>query len=175
MLSRIYQFIKARPVLKNMLGFGSMFVGAEYTQQTCSKKVWKDDKDPKYDMGAFARYGVFGFLWYPVIYHYWYRWLDARFVGTSVAVITKKVLLDQFAMEPPLLASFYVGMSVMEGKKDVYAECKQKYIPTFITGCVFWLPAMAINFWWMPSSMRVIFVGVCGFTWCNFLCWYKRN
>ena len=38
-----------------------------------------------------------------------YRWLDARFVGTSVATIGKKLLFDQFLMEPPLLTSFYVG------------------------------------------------------------------
>lgn len=31
----------------------------------------KDDKDPNYDVGAFARYTFFGVAWYPIIYHHW--------------------------------------------------------------------------------------------------------
>ncbi|XP_042232043.1 mpv17-like protein [Homarus americanus] len=175
MWKSVSKFFKSRPLVKNMVAYGVMYVGAEWTQQTLLKRVWKNDKDPKYDMGAFSRYAFFGVLWYPVAYHYWYRWLDARFVGTSLAMITKKSLIDQFVMEPPLLASFFIGMSILERKEDIFAEWKQKYIPTFMGGCVFWLPAMALNFWLMPNSMRVIFLGVCTFIWCNFICWYKRQ
>ncbi|KAK3891660.1 hypothetical protein Pcinc_004456 [Petrolisthes cinctipes] len=139
-----------------MVAFGGTYVGAEITQQTLLKKVWRDDKDPNYDTAAFARYTFFGVAWYPIIYHHWYRWLDGRFIGTSLAVITKKSLIDQFVMEPPLLASFYIGMSIMEGKEDILQECSEKYLTTFMSGCAFWLPAMAINFWVVPSSWRVI-------------------
>lgn len=172
---RMRKFFRSRPLLKNMGGFGMLFVGAEWTQQTLLKKVWKVDPDPKYDMEAFKRYSFFGVLWYPVIYHHWYRWLDVRFVGTGVATVGKKIFLDQFVMEPPLLIAFYVGMSIMEGREDVLKECKEKFITTFVSGCVFWLPAMAINFYLLPSSLRVIFVGVCSFLWCNFICWYKKQ
>ncbi|KAK8399395.1 hypothetical protein O3P69_003477 [Scylla paramamosain] len=175
MLLKLRRFFKKHPLMKDMISFGGMYVGAEWTQQTMLKRMSKVDQDPKYDKEAFARYSFYGFIWYPVIYHYWYRWLDARFVGTSAVVIGKKLLLDQFVMEPPLLASFYVGMSVMERQEDIFKECKQKYIPTFLSGCVFWLPAMSINFWLLPNSMRVIFLGVCSFIWCNFICWYKKQ
>ncbi|XP_071515938.1 mpv17-like protein isoform X2 [Panulirus ornatus] len=161
MLSRIRRYLKSKPLLKNMVAYGSLFVGAEWTQQTTRKRIWKDDKDPTYDMGAFARYTFFGVLWYPVIYHRWYSWLDSRFMGTSLAVVTKKSLIDQFVMEPPLLASFYIGMSILEGKEDIFAECKKKYIPTFLSGCIFWLPAMALNFWLMPNSMRIFWANSC--------------
>ncbi|XP_045129867.1 mpv17-like protein isoform X1 [Portunus trituberculatus] len=175
MLLKLRRFFKKHPLMKDMISFGGMYVGAEWTQQTMLKRMSNVDQDPKYDKQAFAHYSFYGFLWYPVVYHYWYRWLDARFVGTSAAVIGKKLLLDQFVMEPPLLASFYVGMSVMEGQEDIFKECKQKYITTFLSGCVFWLPAMSINFWLLPNSMRVIFLGVCSFVWCNFICWYKKQ
>ncbi|XP_068217913.1 mpv17-like protein [Palaemon carinicauda] len=175
LFSKLRKFFRARPLLKNMMGYGIMYVGAEFSQQTLLKKVWKDDPDPNYDVASLGRYTFFGVLWYPVAYNYWYRWLDSRFVGKSLAVITKKSLLDQFLMEPPLLASFYVGMSILEGKDNVTAECKKKFGPTFLTGCVYWLPAMALNFWLMPNSMRVLFLGVCTFIWVNFICWYKRK
>lgn len=34
---------------------------------------------------------------------------------------------------------------------------------------------MAINFFFLPPSMRVVFVGMCTFVWDNFLCWLKRK
>lgn len=68
-----------------------------------------------------------------------------------------------------------VAMSILEGKKDLLEECKQKFIPTFKTSCVFWMPAQAINFMLVPPAARVIYVGLCSFVWINMLCWIKRN
>lgn len=66
-------------------------------------------------------------------------------------------------------------MSFLEGKKDLLEECKQKFVPTFKTSCVFWMPAQAINFILVPPAARVIYVGFCSFVWINMLCWIKRN
>jgi len=66
-------------------------------------------------------------------------------------------------------------MNLLEGKKDLLEECKQKFIPTFKTSCVFWMPAQAINFMLVPPGARVIYVGLCSFIWINMLCWIKRK
>lgn len=66
-------------------------------------------------------------------------------------------------------------MSLLEGKKDLFEECKQKFIPTFKTSCVFWMPAQAINFMLVPQAARVTYVGLCSFIWISMLCWIKRN
>lgn len=113
----------------------------------------------------------------------------------------KKLLIDQFVMTPPFYVVFFVGkfdfiallhnfmfilirqltitlftvMSFLERKKDLLEECKQKFIPTFKTSCVFWLPAQAVNFMLVPPAARVIYVGMCSFVWINMLCWIKRN
>lgn len=60
-----------------------------------------------------------------------YKWLDGRYVGTASKIVVKKLLLDQFVMTPPLYVIFYVTMSFMEGKADLLAECRQKFLPTF--------------------------------------------
>ena len=44
------------------------------------------------------------------IYIYIYIYLLQRFVGTSLPIIGKKLLLDQFLITPPILFIFYVGM-----------------------------------------------------------------
>lgn len=63
---------------------------------------------------------------------FWYKWLDKNFTGTAIKVVAKKCILDQFLMTPNLLAIFYVGMSLLEGKDDLTAELKKKFVPTFV-------------------------------------------
>ena len=78
-----------------------------------------------------GRYAVYGIFFFPVIYHKWYKVLEATFPGTSSSAIAKKTLTDQFVLEPPLIVCFYTGMSAMEGKEDLTAETKAKIHPNF--------------------------------------------
>ncbi|XP_076043286.1 mpv17-like protein [Oratosquilla oratoria] len=174
MRSRLKNLMNSKPLMRDMVVYGSLYMGAEFSQQFMLKNIVKDPQHKNYNIESVGRYAFFGIAWYPVIYHYWYKWLDAQLPGTSAAVVCIKSLVDQFVMEPPLIVSFYTGMSIMERKESLTAECREKFIPTFTTGCIFWLPAMAVNFYFMPNSMRVIFLAVCQFFWCNFICWYKR-
>ena len=34
-------------------------------------------------------------------------------------------------MTPNILVMFYVGMSLLEGREDLFAELKKKFFPTF--------------------------------------------
>ena len=67
---------------------------------------------------------MIGTLVFPVILFHWYRWLDARFVGAAAKTILQKLFLDQFVISPPILATFYVLMSVMERRDDILLECR---------------------------------------------------
>jgi len=40
---------------------------------------------------------------------------------------------------------------------------------------MFWLPAQAANFAFVPPSMRVVYIATCSFAWINILCVLKRN
>ncbi|XP_071439231.1 mpv17-like protein isoform X2 [Hetaerina americana] len=132
-------------------------------------------KPAPYDARVITHYGVLGLGFFPQVYYYWYKWLDGRYVGTAARTVVKKLLLDQFVLTPPLLVVFYVSMSVMERKTDLFEECRNKLLPTFKTSCIFWLPAQALNFLWVPPAARVIYVGTCAFAWVNILCWIKRQ
>lgn len=83
----------------------------------------------------------------------------------------------------------------MEQAEDPFAELKAKFVPTFVRSCFFWLPgkyldsfqkkftnfylfilpAQTINFYWVPSRFRVVYVGTCSLIWANILCWVKRQ
>ena len=71
-----------------------------------------------------CRYWILGTLVLPVILYYWYLWLDARYVGQAAVTIVKKMLLDQFVISPPILVTFYVLMSIMERRDDIFKECR---------------------------------------------------
>lgn len=66
-------------------------------------------------------------------------------------------------------------MSVMEKRVDLLDELKRKFVQTFATSCIFWMPAQTINFKLIPSAFRVIYIGSCSFLWVNILCWIKRQ
>lgn len=63
----------------------------------------------------------------------------------------------------------------MEGAKDPFAECKEKFVPTFVRSCLFWLPAQTLNFMYVAPQFRVVYVGTCALIWVNILCWLKRQ
>ncbi|KAG8237281.1 hypothetical protein J437_LFUL015891 [Ladona fulva] len=169
------------PVIVNSLVYGTLYVGAEFSQQTLTRKILVKDNPQPYDTGVLKRYANNG---KPAPYdtraiiHYGilgYKWLDRKYVGTAANIIAKKLVLDQFLLTPPLLVVFYVSMSIMERKKDLFEECRNKLLPTFKSSCMFWLPAQAVNFMLVPPAARVIYVGTCAFAWVNILCWIKRQ
>ena len=48
----------------------------------------------------------------------------SRFVGQAAATIAQKMVLDQFLISPPILATFYLLMSLMERREDVFQEMR---------------------------------------------------
>ena len=41
--------------------------------------------------------------------------------------------------------------------------------------CMFWMPAQAVNFAFVPNHFRVIYIGAASFAWVNILCLIKRG
>lgn len=66
-------------------------------------------------------------------------------------------------------------MAIMEQAPDIFAELKEKFVPTFLRSCLFWIPAQTANFMLIPPRFRVVYVGTCSFVWVNILCYIKRQ
>ncbi|KAJ6647104.1 Mpv17-like protein [Pseudolycoriella hygida] len=170
----IRSFFAKHPLISNSLIYGSLYVGAEFSQQFITRRLLTEEKSD-IDKPTLVRYAVMGtFAYSPILYN-WYKWLDRTLPGTSKVIIVKKLVLDQFGLTPVLLVIFFTGMSIMERKTDVLEECREKFLPTFARSCLFWLPAQSMNFLFIPPRFRVIYVGTCSFIWVNILCWVKRQ
>jgi len=174
----IRRLFQQRPLLGNCLAYGTLFVGAELTQQTLLNRVLREDKSQPpapYDHVTLGHYSLLGYGVFPVILHNWYKWLDGRFVGKTAAIVAKKVVLDLGVMGPINIFIFFTATALMERRQDVFAEHREKYIDTCLKQVYFWLPAQAANFYLLPTQYRVLYVGACSFLWLNLLCYIKRT
>ncbi|EDV97723.1 GH17024 [Drosophila grimshawi] len=118
---------RRHPFVTNSAIYGSLYVGAEFTQQYVSKRWLPPPKEREdIDYATVGRYAV-------------------------------------------------MGMSIMEGSEDIFLELREKFVPTFLRSCIFWLPAQALNFMFIAPRFRIIYMGLCGMIWVNILCWIKRQ
>jgi len=158
-----------KPLLWNCTTYGLLYGGAEFTQQSKAKYYDKDIK--QYDMPKVGRFWVLGTFAFPPILYAWYKILESRpwLLGTSPQAVIGKVLIDQAVSAPIVLFLFFSGMSLMEGKEDIFKEFKEKFKSTYMVSCCFWLPAQAINFALVPQTFRVVYIGTASFFWVNIL------
>ncbi|CAG9855877.1 unnamed protein product [Phyllotreta striolata] len=177
-MSKFRVFVKTalekHPLVTNSIIYGSFCTISEFSQQTSSKKF----KTPpeSYDTPAIARFAIYGTaIAGPLLYGWYGKILDKAIVGSTFKISMKKLLIDQFTFTPGLLGVFFVSMSLMERKEDIFEECKQKFLPTFRTSCMFWIPAQLVNFMLVPPLLRVTYIGGCSFAWINILCYIKRQ
>ncbi|KAM7013194.1 mpv17-like protein 2 [Tautogolabrus adspersus] len=107
-----------------LIGGGLMAMG------DCLLQNWEIQTKPDrvYDWMRTGRMLVSGLVMGPPM-HYWYAWIDKRFVGTTLSTVGKKVLLDQIISSPAMMFGYFVGMEVMEGHSlyDGLEEFKGKF------------------------------------------------
>ena len=53
-------------------------------------------------------------------------------------------------------------------------EWREKFVPTYAVGLLFWVPAQALNFAVLPPRLRVTYVGLCTYVEVNILAVMRR-
>lgn len=68
------------------------------------------------------------------IQHYFYTWLDQRFVTVTAAGVAKKILLDQLIMSPICIVTFFASASLVEKESfaTLCSELKNKFLTVYI-------------------------------------------
>ncbi|EDW50365.1 mpv17-like protein 2 [Drosophila sechellia] len=96
------------------------------------------------------------------VQHGFYLLLDGVLPGTSVWGVLHKILVDQLIMSPIYIFLFFYVSSLLGGKTFVEcnSELSEKFLYTWMLDCCFWPGLQYLNFRFLNSLYRVVFVNV---------------
>lgn len=165
---------KENLVVANTAFYVSMFTLADGIIQVMEQAG--NDKF-EYDFKRTGKMIVFASLFGPPSY-YWYVGLD-RFIvqGTLRNIVLKKILADQFVFAPIFYVSFFgiCGKCEQKSVRQISTEFKEKIVSLYLTDWTVWPAAQAINFFFIPSRFRVVYVSTMYFLWDIFLSYVKHR
>lgn len=159
-----------------------MTVADIMTQLVVEKRSVQDgDSDSggvaRYDPVRTLRWTTIGLALHGPYFRYCFSRLDQMFKTQSLLVVAKKTALAQFIVFPPYLVALFTCLGRMEGKgsNDILEGVRTKTPKAFMSGCVFWPIANAINFSLVPSTARVPYLASVGALWNGYLSWMQSN
>ncbi|XP_020511714.2 mpv17-like protein 2 [Labrus bergylta] len=144
----------------------------------CMLQNWENQKEPHrvYDWMRTGRMFVSGCTMGPPM-HYWYAWIDKRFVGTAMTTVCKKVLLDQILASPVMALMYFVGMEVMEGHSlsDGWDEFIGKFWELYRADWCVWPATQMIGFYFVSPKFRVMYVNLISLWWDTYMSYLKHR
>jgi hypothetical protein len=104
----------------------------------------------------------------------WYSWLDGIVYPhdpTCWQAVASKVAMDQLVYAPFMTSLFFSGMSITDGQgvKGVVESLKTKLWPTILASWAVWPIAHVINFLYVPSDLRILYINVLSILWTTYL------
>ncbi|XP_077173836.1 mpv17-like protein isoform X2 [Paroedura picta] len=153
------RWARRSPWLCNLLLYGGLFAAGDAAQQRLrrapgSAADWRQTRHVA--LVALTFHGNFNYVWL--------RALERLLPGRAPRAVAAKVLCDQLLGAPVAVLAFYTGMSILQGKEDVFLDCRQK----------FWNTYKLSNFSLVPVYLRTAYTGLCGFIWMTFLCFSQQ-
>ncbi|XP_068429104.1 mpv17-like protein 2 [Clinocottus analis] len=186
MLSRVYTTFLVRMqhslqplfqgrvlLLTNTLSGGVLMALGDTLQQ--SRENYKEPGRVR-DWRRTGRMLTVGCSFGPVV-HYWYLWLDGVFVGNALETVGKKLFMDQVVFSPVLWLSYFLGTSLMEGHtlSEGWNEFTDKFLELYTVECCVWLPAQAINFYFLAPKFHVVYINFITLGWDTYLSHIKHR
>ncbi|XP_035253203.1 mpv17-like protein [Anguilla rostrata] len=159
---------KRFPWIANVTLYGCLFAGGDLAHQCIAQREeidWNHTRNVA--VVAFSFHGNFNY--------FWLRGLERRFPGRSASMLLRKLLLDQTIASPLATSVFYTGVSFLEGKEDVLADWRDKFLNTYKTGLMYWPFMQFLNFVLVPLHLRTVFMGCGASLWAAFLCFSRER
>ncbi|CAH1774057.1 unnamed protein product, partial [Owenia fusiformis] len=112
------------------------------------------------------------------ISHYFYLIMDKKLgLGRSRGTIIKKILTDQIIGSPLFAFIFFEASGILEGQspKSSFEEFARKFPTVYMVDWCVWPAAQCINFYFLPTKLRVVYVAAITLLWTSFLSWFKHR
>ena len=94
-----------------------------------------------------------------IICHYFYIYLDKRFIETTFKVICQKIILSQIICSPLCIISFYstIGFLNKWSVKETIDNTISKGSKVYIAEWIVWPPAYVFSFYFLSTKHRVLY------------------
>lgn len=126
-----------------------------------------------YNLFRTLRMTLFGILMDGPVGHLWYTTLDKNVfpeAPKSNKAVVSKMLLDQLAWAPVFSCVFFGFMCCLEGRPQyTIISIQKKLIPVLLANYAVWPIAHLINFKFIPSSQRILYINACQVLWSSYL------
>ncbi|CAK0787179.1 hypothetical protein CVIRNUC_010395 [Coccomyxa viridis] len=126
-----------------------------------------------YDLFRTLRLVAFGVTLDGPVGHVWYTLLDRKVFPnepTSNRAVVCKMLADQLLWAPFFSCVFFVFTNVLAGHPEmVLPSIQAKLLPMMIANFAVWPIAHLINFKFIPSQQRILYINCCQILWSAYL------
>jgi hypothetical protein len=112
-----------------------------------------------------------GLVCHAPYFHFWYKWLDSKFVGTSMQSIIPKLGLELTTAGPGYLGIVlaYITMVKTGHPVQIWPKIKADFFTMYSGGVLFHGCAQSFNFRFVPSSQRILYDNLVSLTWKTFM------
>jgi len=126
--------------------------------------------------------------------HHWYGALMRYIPGTSIRAVLKRTFFDQVLFAPLFQPAFLgsllllernsilakqpvgVGEEGVEDEEEDIASVLVRTVPdVIVSNWMLWIPAMVINFRYIPGKWQVLYSNGVGFVWNIYLSWKTQE
>ncbi|XP_021521337.1 mpv17-like protein isoform X1 [Aotus nancymaae] len=158
---------RRHPWPTNVLLYGALFSSGDALQQRLrgAQNDWRQTRRVATVVVTF--HANFNYVWLGL--------LERALPGRAPRIVLAKVLCDQVVGAPIAVSAFYAGMSILQGKDDIFLDLKQKFWNTYMSGLLYWPFVQLTNFSLVPVQWRTAYAGLCSFLWAIFLCFSQQS
>lgn len=145
------------PLISNLticIGFGGLGDFIEQMLENWRKQMPVNN----WDMIRTSKFAAAG-LSVGFICHYWYLFLDNRFVALTKENLLKKILLCQFVHSPICIIAFFVSIGYLDNwnRSQLIKNIHEKGMLLYQAEWIVWPPALLFSFYFLPTQSRVLF------------------
>jgi protein Mpv17 len=122
--------------------------------QTCVQK------ESDFDVKRLLQMAAFGFMIHGTTGHYFYGFLDGVIPGKGPLDVASKVAIDQILWAPIFGIMFFtfLGATAGQGPSEIMAKIKADLVAAVTGSWTVWPIAHAINFAFIPSEQRLLYI-----------------
>mmetsp|Transcript_13143 Transcript_13143/g.15449 ORF Transcript_13143/g.15449 Transcript_13143/m.15449 type:complete len:263 (-) Transcript_13143:92-880(-) len=128
------------------------------------------------DINRTGRFAFIGMTFVAPMAHSWFGFLGRYVPGTSFGAALKRVVLDQIIFAPFMIPGFMTNIMLLEGRptNEIKTALIRNVPDAYVTNLAVWVPALLVNFKYVPGKWQVLFSNVVGFGW-NIYLSYKTQ